>query len=101
MSNQDHITFKRLDLLNGTSYNILHETHIYSKSYLIQITPITFDLSGMDRSNEGHWAGYHGQCIIIQWSCQAERPLVFLINVVFAVWTYPFSTLMHHCLGLG
>ena len=23
-----------------------------------------------------HWAVYHRQCIIRQWSCQAERPIV-------------------------
>ena len=27
-SNQGHMTFKRLYLLNGASYQILHETHI-------------------------------------------------------------------------
>ena len=27
-SNQGHMTFKRLYLLNGTSYQMLHETHI-------------------------------------------------------------------------
>ena len=27
-SNQGHITFKRLHLLNGASYQVLHETHI-------------------------------------------------------------------------
>ena len=27
-SNQGHMTFKRLYLLNGESYQILHETHI-------------------------------------------------------------------------
>ena len=32
-SNQGHMTFKRLHLLNGAScYQILHETHNYSKS---------------------------------------------------------------------
>ena len=28
-SNQGHMTFKRFYLLNGASYHILHETHIY------------------------------------------------------------------------
>ena len=34
-SNQGHMTFKRLYLLNGTSYQILHETRIYNKSYMV------------------------------------------------------------------
>ena len=41
-SNQGHMTFKRLHLLNGaSSYQILHET--YSKSYGLSVYHITFD----------------------------------------------------------
>ena len=46
---------------------------------------MTFDLGGIERSNQGHWvfiqlhwALYHRPCIIRQWSSQAERPLVEL-----------------------
>ena len=54
-SNQGHVTFKRLHLLNGaSSYQILHETH--SKSYMVfQFTPLHLTLGGIERSNEDHW----------------------------------------------
>ena len=37
-SNQGHMTFKRLYLLNGASYQILHETRIYNKSWSISLS---------------------------------------------------------------
>ena len=45
MSNQGHMTFKRLYLLNGASYQILHETYIYNKSYNygLSVYLMTFD----------------------------------------------------------
>ena len=76
-SNQGHMTFKRLYLLNGASYQILHETHIYNKSYMVLVYLMTFDL-GIERSNQFHWAVHHRKCIIRQQNCQAERPLVFI-----------------------
>ena len=36
---------------------------------------VTFDLGGIERSNQGHLV-FIGLCIIRQRSCQAERPLV-------------------------
>ena len=45
-SNQGHMTFKRLHLLNGA----------YSKSYMVfQFTPLHLTLGGIERSNEDHW----------------------------------------------
>ena len=42
-SNQGHMTFKRLHLLNGaSSYQILHATHIVNH-YGLSVYPITFD----------------------------------------------------------
>ena len=38
MSNQGHMTFKRLYLLNGASYQILHETQIYIINMVFQFT---------------------------------------------------------------
>ena len=45
MSNQGHMTFKRLYLLNGASYQILHGTYIYNKSYnyCLSVYLMTFD----------------------------------------------------------
>ena len=45
-SNQGHMTFKRLYLLNGASYQILHKTHIYIIYiiYGISVYLMTFDL---------------------------------------------------------
>ena len=56
-SDQGHMTFKRLHLLNGAScYKILHETHNYSKSYMVfQFTPLYLTLGGIERSNQDHW----------------------------------------------
>ena len=55
-SNQCHMTFKRLHLLNGaSSYQILHE-NTYSKSYMVfQFTPLHLTLGGIERSNQDHW----------------------------------------------
>ena len=36
-SNQGHMTFKRLYLLNGASYQILHETYIYIINHIIMV----------------------------------------------------------------
>ena len=46
MSNQGHMTFKRLYLLDGASYQILHEPYIYNKSYNydLSIYLMAFDL---------------------------------------------------------
>ena len=47
-SNQDHMTFKRLHLLNGaSSYQILHETHIVNMVFSLP--------HGIKRSNQHHW----------------------------------------------
>ena len=49
MSNQGHMAFKRLyllNMLNGASYQILHKTYIHNKSYNygISVYLMTFDL---------------------------------------------------------
>ena len=60
-SNQGHITFKRLHLLNGaSSYQILHETHIVNHIWSFSY-PITFDFGGIERSNQDHW--------VLIWPC--------------------------------
>ena len=53
-SNQGHMTFKRLHLLNGaSSYQILHETH---RVYMVfQFSPLHLTLGGIERSNQDHW----------------------------------------------
>ena len=59
-SNQGHMTFKRLRLLNGaSSYQILHETvnHIW----VFQFTPLHLTLGGIERSNQDHW--------VLIWQC--------------------------------
>ena len=45
-SNQGHMAFKRLYLLNGASYQILHKTYIYNKSYNYDLSVylMTFDI---------------------------------------------------------
>ena len=54
-SNQGHMTFKRLHLLNGaSSYQILHETHIVNHM-VFQFTPLHLTLGGIERSNQDHW----------------------------------------------
>ena len=61
MSNQGHMTFKRLCLLNGASfYQIFHETvnHIYM---VFQFTPLHLTLGGIERSNQDHW--------VLIWQC--------------------------------
>ena len=56
-SNQGHMTFKGLHLLNGaSSYQILHETHM-----VFQFTPLHLTLGGIDRSNQDHW--------VLIWPC--------------------------------
>ena len=51
-SNQGHMTFKRLYLLNGeSSYQILHETHVI--------------LGGIERSNQDHW--------VLIWLCIIDK----------------------------
>ena len=37
-SNQGHMTFKRLYLLNGASYKIVHETYIYIVNHIWYIS---------------------------------------------------------------
>ena len=56
-SNQGHITFKRLHLINGaSSYQTLHETHIVNHIILVfQFTPLHLTLGGIERSNQDHW----------------------------------------------
>ena len=58
-SNQGHITFKRLHLLNEAySYQILHETHIVNhiwSNLVFQFTPLHLTLGGIERSNQDHW----------------------------------------------
>ena len=57
-SNQGHMTFKRLHLLNGAcSYQILHETHIVNHM-VFQFTPLHLtlgDIEHVERSNQDHW----------------------------------------------
>ena len=58
-SNQGHMTFKRLHLLNGaSSCQILHETHIVNHiwSFSLHLT-----LGGIERSNQDH--------LILIWLC--------------------------------
>ena len=52
-SNQGHMTFKRLHLLNGAS----SYQHLLSKSYGISVYPIRLHLTlgGIERSNQDHW----------------------------------------------
>ena len=61
--------------------------YIYSKSCMVvQFTSWYLTLGGIERSNLGHWAVYHRQCIIIrQRSCQAERPLVYNFVLYFGM----------------
>ena len=71
---QGQMTFKKLYLLNGASYQMLHETHIYNKSYMVfQFISwhLTFD-KVKSRSFGVHWTVYHRQCIIRQRSFHAE-----------------------------
>ena len=83
-SNQGHMTFKRLYLLNGASYQILYETqtHVYSKSYMVfQFTPITFDfgwhLKVKSRSLGVHWAVVKGNALL---DSGAVRPRGLLLD---------------------
>ena len=51
-SNQGHMTFKRLYLLNGeSSYQILHEAHIVNHIWF----SLHVNLGGIERSNQDHW----------------------------------------------
>ena len=61
-SNQGHMTFKRLHLLNeASSYQILHATHIVNHIMVFQFTPLHYTLGGIERSNQDHW--------ILIWLC--------------------------------
>ena len=71
------MTFKRLYLLNGGSYQIVH--YIINHIYGLSVYLMTFDLS-IERSNQGPLVSlgvYHRQCIINSGAFRPERPLVF------------------------
>ena len=54
-SNQGHMTFKRLHLLNeASSHQILHETRIVNHIWSL-FTPLHLTLGGIERSNQDHW----------------------------------------------
>ena len=58
-SNQGHMTFKRLHLLDGaSSYQILHETHIVN--HILHLT-----LGGIESSNQDHW--------VLIWLCITDN----------------------------
>ena len=103
-SNQGHMTFKRLYLLNGASYQIVH--YIINHIYGLSVYLMTFDLS-IKRSNQGPLVSlgvYHRQCII---NSGAFRPrgLLFtwrqfsqkLFNNFFSIYaiSFPRRVLMH------
>ena len=47
-SNQGHMTFKRLHLLNGaSSYQVLHETHLVNHYMVFQFTPLNLKQAGI------------------------------------------------------
>ena len=68
-SNQGHMTFKSLHLLNGASCDqILHGTHNYSKSYMVfQFTPLHLTLGGIERLNQDHW--------VLTWLCIIDQTI--------------------------
>ena len=82
-SNQGHMTFKMVYLLDGASYKILHETYIpvYIINHIIMIFQShdiwPWHLRVKSRSFGVHWVVYmyHRSCIIRHRSFQAERPL--------------------------
>ena len=84
-SNQGHITFKRVYLLNGASYQILHETHL--------------TLGGIERSNQGHWV-LIWLCIIgnVLLDSGAVRPRCLLLSthLVVIVIIHEFRSRMNH-----
>ena len=54
-SNQGHMTFKMLHLLNGaSSYQILHETHIVNHIWSFSLPHYILTLCGIERSNQDH-----------------------------------------------
>ena len=48
------MTFKRLYLLNGPSYQMLLETHIVNHIMVFQFIPWHLTLGGIERSTQGH-----------------------------------------------
>ena len=64
-SNQGHMTFKGLHLLNGaSSYQVLHETHLVNHIWS-QFTPLHLTLGGIERSNQDHW--------VLIWLCITDN----------------------------
>ena len=51
-SNQGHMPYNRLHLVNGASYQIFHETHVVNHicSFCLHLT-----LGSIERSNQDHW----------------------------------------------
>ena len=64
-SDQGHMTFKRLYLINGASLNFAWNAYDVNivNHMIFQFTPWHLTLGGIERSNQGHWV-FIGLCII-------------------------------------